>query len=50
MENFVKKMDKTGRGLEYLRNKSPNVSDAYIKENIFIGPTDQRTDARQTVR
>jgi len=34
----VKGMDKTGRGFEYLRNKSPNVSDAKIKEGIFIGP------------
>jgi len=31
---FVKGMDKTGRGFEYLRN----VSDAKIKEGIFIGP------------
>ena len=31
-------MDKTGRGFEYLRNKFPNVSDAKIKECIFIGP------------
>ena len=28
MKNFVKGMDKTGRGFEYLRNKFPNVSDA----------------------
>ena len=38
MKNFVKGMDKTGRGLEYLKNKFPNVSDAKIKEDIFIGP------------
>jgi len=38
MENFVKGMDKTGRGLEYVRNKFPSVSDAKIKEGIFIGP------------
>jgi len=31
-------MDKTGSGFEYLRNKFPNVSDAKIKEGIFIGP------------
>ena len=31
-------MDKTGRGFEYVRNKFPNVSDAKIKEGIFIGP------------
>jgi len=38
MKNFVKSMDKTGRGLEYVRNKFPNVSKANIKEDIFIGP------------
>jgi len=37
-ENFVKGMDKTGRGFEYLRNKFPNVSEVKIKEGIFIGP------------
>jgi len=31
-------MDKTGRGFQYLRNKFPNVSEAKIKEGIFIGP------------
>jgi len=37
MKNFMKGMDKTGRGLEYVRNKLPNVSDTKIKEGIFIG-------------
>ena len=50
MKNFVKGMDKTGRGFEYVRNKFPNLSDAKIKEGIFIGPPDQGTDARKTVR
>jgi hypothetical protein len=36
--NFVKGMDKTGRGFEYVRNKFPNLSDAKIREGIFIGP------------
>ena len=49
MKNFVKGMDKTGRGFQYVRNKFPNVSDAKIKEGIFIGLPDQGTDARQTV-
>ena len=31
-------MDKIGRGFEYLRNKIPDVSDAKVKEGIFIGP------------
>ena len=38
MKNYVKSMDKTGLGFEYVRNTSPNVSDAKIKEGIFIGP------------
>jgi len=38
MKNFVKVMDKTGCGFEYLRNKFSNVSDAKIEEGIFIGP------------
>ena len=31
MKNFVKRMDKTSRGFEYVKNKFPNVSDAKIK-------------------
>jgi len=50
MKNFVKGMDKTGHGFEYVRIKFPNVSDAKNEEGIFIGPPDQGTDARQTVR
>ena len=38
MRNFVKCMNKTGRGFEYLRNNFPNVSDAKFKECIFIVP------------
>jgi len=38
MKNFVKGMDKTGHGFEYIRNKFPNGSDAKIKKVIFIGP------------
>jgi len=38
MKNFVKGMDKTGRAFQYVRNKFPKVSDAKIKEGIFIGP------------
>jgi len=38
MKNFVKDMDTTGRGFEYVRNKFPNANDAKIKEGVFIGP------------
>jgi hypothetical protein len=36
-KHFVKGMDKTGSGFQYLRNKFPNVSDTNIKEGTFIG-------------
>ena len=35
MNNFVKGIDKKGRGFEYVRNKFPNVSDAKINESIL---------------
>jgi len=38
MKYFVKGMDKTGRRFEYVRNRFPNVSDAKIKEEVFIRP------------
>jgi len=38
MKNFVKSMYKTGRGFQYVRNKFRNVSDAKIKDGIFMGP------------
>ena len=38
MKTFVKCIDKTALGFQYVRNKFPNVSDAKIKEGIFIGP------------
>ena len=36
MKNFVKGVDKIGRGFEYFRNKFPNVSDAKIMDGVFI--------------
>jgi len=36
MKNFMKGMVKTGSGNEYARNKFPNVSDANIKEGIYV--------------
>ena len=38
MKSFMKGMDKTGHGVKYVRNKFPNVSDAKIKEGIFVRP------------
>ena len=31
-------MDKTGRVFQYVKNKFPNVTEAKIKEGVFIGP------------
>lgn len=38
MKNFVKAMDKSGVGFNYLKVKFPRISDAKIKGGIFIGP------------
>ncbi|GBN94133.1 hypothetical protein AVEN_56084-1 [Araneus ventricosus] len=38
MKNFVEAMDCGGSGLQYLRLKLPKVSEAKIKEGIFVGP------------
>jgi hypothetical protein len=37
MKNFVKAMNKHGKHFEYLREKFPKLSDAKLKEGIFIG-------------
>ena len=37
MKNFVKVMNKHGKDFEYLRDKSLKLSDAKLKEVIFIG-------------
>ena len=38
MKNFIKTVNKHGKGFEYLRVKFPKLSDAKLKEGIFIGP------------
>ena len=38
MKNFVKAMDRTGDGFKYLQAKFPRISEAKIKEGIFVGP------------
>jgi hypothetical protein len=38
MKNFVKAMDKNGAGFMYSKHKFPGLSDAKIKEGIFVGP------------
>jgi len=44
MKNFVKAMNREGEGFRYLRQMFPRISDANIKEGIFVGPQ-IRTDA-----
>ena len=31
-------MDKSGAGFKYLKSKFPRLSDAKIKEGVFVGP------------
>lgn len=38
MKNLVKAMDKTGAGFLYLKERFPKLSDAKLKEGIFVGP------------
>ena len=38
MENFVKSMDRAGSAFKYFPVKFPRLSEANIKEGIFIGP------------
>lgn len=38
MKTFVKAMDRDGDGFLYLKEKFPRISDAKIKEGIFVGP------------
>src|ERR1044072_4531343 len=38
MKNFVKALDKTSQAFTYLREKFPHVSDAKVKEGIFVSP------------
>lgn len=38
MKNFVKAMDRDGQAFKYLRDKFPRMSDAKVKEGVFVGP------------
>jgi hypothetical protein len=37
MKNFVKAMDRTGSAFNYLAEKFPRLSEAKIKEGVFVG-------------
>lgn len=38
MKNFVKALDKNNEAFKYLKEVFPKLSDANLKEGIFIGP------------
>ena len=38
MKNFVKAMNKTDEAFKYLTRKCPRVSEAKIREGVFVGP------------
>lgn len=38
IKNFVKALDKEGSAFKYLKDKFPRISEAKIKEGIFVGP------------
>jgi hypothetical protein len=38
MKNFIKAMDKDGAGFTYLKPIFPRLSDAKLREGIFVGP------------
>lgn len=38
IKNFIKKLKPDGRGMMYLREKFPRLSDAKLKEGVFVGP------------
>ena len=38
MKNFVKGMDKMGAAFNYIHGKFPKLSEAKIKEGIYVGP------------
>jgi hypothetical protein len=45
MKKFVKGIDKNGAGFAYLKETFPRISDAKIKEGIFVGPPNKGVDA-----
>jgi len=42
MKNFVKAMDRTGSAFKYLTEKFPRLSEAKIKQEVFMGPQSRR--------
>jgi hypothetical protein len=43
MKNFVKAMNRDGPGYQYLHSQFPQLSNAKIKEGIFVGPQIRKT-------
>ena len=42
MKNFVKAMGKNGEGSKHLRTVFPGLSDAKLKERVFVGPQSRK--------
>lgn len=38
MKNFTKALDKEGEAFKYIQSKFPGISEAKLKEGIFVGP------------
>jgi len=38
MKNLVKAMDKTRLAFQYIRDKFHRISEAKVKEGVFVGP------------
>ena len=38
IKNFVKAMDRDGSAFIFLKNKFPRISEAKLKEGLFVGP------------
>ena len=38
LKDFVKAMDRDGQAFKYLHDKFPKMSDAKVKEGVFVGP------------
>ena len=50
MKNFVKALNREGQAFKYLREKFPRLSDAKVKEGIFVGSTNTSTRKGTYVR
>lgn len=50
MKNFVKAMVKKDKGFLYLKKVFSQLTDAKLKESIFVSPTNKKANERQWIR